>query len=80
MTEETSRMKQPAVILSYEEGPEILRDLGRNIAVATTGDYLGNLDLWVIILLATDYLTRMHLMNSSSHMDFSTDRSVYLNH
>ena len=35
-----------------EEGPRKLSKInsGRTVAVATTGNYLGNLDLWVIIV------------------------------
>ena len=35
-----------------EEGPRILIriNLGRTVVAATTGDFLVNLDLWVIIL------------------------------
>ena len=38
-------------------GAQNLRNLGRAVAAATTGDYLVNLDLWVIILLVTGCLT-----------------------
>ena len=43
--------------LNHEEGTKILRNLGRTVVAATTGDYLVNLDLWAIILWVTDYLT-----------------------
>ena len=35
-----------------EEGSHSLSEVksGRTVAVATTGDYLGNLDLWAIII------------------------------
>ena len=35
-----------------EEGPRNLSKInsGRTVAAATTGDYLGNLDIWVIIV------------------------------
>ena len=42
-------------------GAQNLRNLGRIVAAATIGDYLVNLDIWVIILWVTDYLT----MNAS---------------
>ena len=55
-----------------------MKNLGKTVAAATIGDYLVNLDLWAIVLWVTDYLTIMHLLNSSSFLDFSNDRSVYL--
>ena len=59
-------------------GVQNLRNLGRKVAAATISDYLENLDLWVIILWATDCLNKMHLMNCSSCLDFSNVSSVYL--
>ena len=44
-------------MLNHEEGPKILRNLGRTVAAATTGDHLVNLDLWAIVLWVTDCLT-----------------------
>ena len=58
-------------------GPKF-RNLGRKVATATIGDYLVNLDLWVIVLWVTDCFTIMHLLNPSSFPDFSNDNSVYL--
>ena len=55
-----------------------MRKLGRTVAAATTGDYLVNLDLWVIVLWVTDCFTITHLLNPSSFLDFSNDSSVYL--
>ena len=44
-------------ILNDKEGPQNLRKLGRTVAAATTGDYLVNLDLWMIIPEVIDCLT-----------------------
>ena len=54
-------------------GPKF-RNLGRKVAATTIGDYLVNLDLWVIVLWVTDCFTIMHLLNPSSFPDFSNDR------
>ena len=50
MTKETSRVKQPEAIFSYEEGPKFKKFGGKTVAAATIGDYLVNLDLWAIYL------------------------------
>ena len=50
MTEEKSRMKQPEANLVIRRGLKFKIFGEKKVAVATTGDYLGNLDLWVVIL------------------------------
>ena len=45
-------LSQSIQVNNEEEGSQNLSKInsGRNVAVATTGDYLGNLDLWVTIV------------------------------
>ena len=39
------------------EGYQNLKNLGKTVAAATIGDYLVNLDLWMIIPRVTNYFT-----------------------
>ena len=45
MTQKSKDPDDQTNVKNHEEGPKTLRNLGRTVAAATTGDYLVNLDL-----------------------------------
>ena len=59
-------------------GDQNLENLGKKIAAATIGDYLVNLDLWMIIPWVTDCLTTNELIEFFQLSGFLKWKSMYL--